>query len=341
MKFLNLFLKNVSECKEITFPHPPVYHGGPGSFQERFEKGLKKRGWKVTYEKNYVDPSVVFVIGGTKKLFWLIGLKLRGKKIIQRLDGLNWQHRVQWPGLREWSKAEARELLVRFIRRFVADVIVYQTNFISNWWVENYGPINKVTFIVKNGVDLNEFNNNVSLNIKKNSYEIVCVEGVVRGEPAFKILDSIKSWKVNVYGMVDNARINYFRKKDFNNIKFFGSIPRKEIPKVLKKGRIFLNLEIIPPCPNSVIEAMSKGLPIISYDTGSMKELIGEGSGLLIPYGSNPWKLENPNTKDLEKTIKKIFSNYNFYSINARNRAEKLFDIDLMVNQYIEIFDRS
>jgi glycosyltransferase involved in cell wall biosynthesis len=338
MKLLNLFLKDVSECKEITFPHPPVSHGGPGSFQERFEKGLKKKGWKVTYQKNYVNPSVVFVIGGTKKLFWLISLKLRGKKIIQRLDGLNWQHRVKWPGLREWFKAEARELLVRFIRRFVANVIVYQTNFISNWWDQNYGPINKKSFIVKNGVDLSEFHN-LDLNNKKKSYEIVCVEGAVRGDPAYHILSSIKSWKVNVYGTADKTRIDLLKKKGLKNINFFGSIPRNEIHKVFKKGSIFLNLEIIPPCPNSVIEAMSRGLPVISYNTGSIKELVGEDSGLLMPYGSNPWKLENPNTKDLEMVIKKVFSNYDYYSINARNRAESLFDLDLVVNKYIQIFE--
>lgn len=326
----------MSKNREVTFLNPPISHGGPGSFQERFEKSLKKKGWNITYKNTYHDPSVIFIIGGTKDLFWLLSLKLKGKNIVQRLDGLNWQHKVKWPGLKIWLKSELREFLVRFVRRFIAQTLVYQTNFISNWWNEKYGPTNKNAFIVRNAVDLNEFNYNSN---SKNDFEIVCVEGSIRGEPAYYILESIKSWRVNVYGDADKNKINYFKKKGLKNIKFFGSIPRKQIPKVLKRGRIFLNLEIIPPCPNSVIEAMAMGLPIVSFDTGSMRELIGEDAGLLIPYVSNPWKLENPSTKDLEKTIKSIFSNYNYYSRNARKRAELFFELETMTDKYIQIFN--
>ena len=143
-----------------------------------------------------------------------------------------------------------------------------------------------------------------------------------------------------VYGNVNDSDRLYLINKGCNNIKLFGSIPRVDIPKVLKKGSIFLNLEIIPPCPNAVIEAMAKGLPIVSYDTGSMRELVGEEAGILIPYESDPWKLEMPNTGNLEEAIRAVFSSYESYSQNARNRAELLFNIDHMVDKYIDVFDQ-
>lgn len=328
------------KLKEVSFPRPPSKQGGPGSFQMRFENELKKRGWIVTYGNKSINPRIVFIIGGTKNILWLMRCKLKGVKIVHRLDGLNWQHRVNWPGIVSWIRSEIRELNVRLIRKYFADSIVYQTNFICNWWGDNYGLLNKKSYIINNAVDLNEFCPDSLKSKKSASNEIICVEGTVRGEPAYHILSAIKSWLVNVYGNASDSGKLYLINKSCNNIKFFGSVPRVDVPKVLKKGGIFLNLEIIPPCPNAVIEAMAKGLPIVSYDTGSMRELVGEGAGILIPYESDPWKLEMPNTGNLEEAIRVVFSSYESYSQNARNRAELLFNIDHMVDKYIDVFDQ-
>jgi len=70
-----------------------------------------------------------------------------------------------------------------------------------------------------------------------------------------------------------------------------------------------------------------------------MRELVGKDAGILIPYKSDPWKLQTPDTENLEKAFKEIFSNYEFYSQNARNRAELLFNIEHMIDKYITVFN--
>ena len=49
------------------------------------------------------------------------------------------------------------------------------------------------------------------------------------------------------------------------------------------------------PCPNSVIEALASGVPVVGYNSGSLKELVGN-AGIILPYtGGDPNKMEGPN----------------------------------------------
>ena len=49
-----------------------------------------------------------------------------------------------------------------------------------------------------------------------------------------------------------------------------------KLKKILKKNKkyIFISLEMKAPCPNSVIEAINHGIPVIGYKQGSMREII-------------------------------------------------------------------
>ena len=128
-------MRNIHKC--IAFPSPPQEHGGPGSFQLRFEDALKKRGWKITYSTQATSQAidVIVVIAGTRRIPWLLSQKLRGVPVIQRLDGLLWQDKFANKGLwRSWMKPFILQSLVAFIYRFLADSVVYQSEFIRQCW---------------------------------------------------------------------------------------------------------------------------------------------------------------------------------------------------------------
>ena len=44
--------------------------------------------------------------------------------------------------------------------------------------------------------------------------------------------------------------------------------------------------------PNSVIEALACGLPVVSFDTGALPELVTPGAGRVVAYGGDPWRLD-------------------------------------------------
>ena len=70
-------------------------------------------------------------------------------------------------------------------------------------------------------------------------------------------------------------------------------------------------MELNPPCPNSLIEAISVGLPCIGFDTGSFKELLGE-TGKSIFYNANVWKLEI-GLSYINEEVEEIIDKYESY----------------------------
>jgi glycosyltransferase involved in cell wall biosynthesis len=88
-------------------------------------------------------------------------------------------------------------------------------------------------------------------------------------------------------------------------------------------------------CPNSVIEAMACGLPVLAFDTGALKELVATDAGRIVPYGGDAWKLDSPNISNLAEGAKEILGNQANFNSGARARAEAQFGLDQMVDAYI------
>lgn len=322
----------------IGFAHKPSSIGGPGSFQKLLEEKLLSENHTIVYagENKKIIPNVVLVIGGTRRLFWLLKLKISGSKIVHRLDGKNWQQSILNDGFLVTCKSRAVNWLISSIKFFLADAVIYQSKFVASIW-DKKNKLKTNHHIIYNSVNIKEFkpvNKNLSNN---SSFSIVCVEGCVNGLPAINILRSIKSYPIEIYGNVSKQIKKSFEKAPQDNIFFNGPVSRSIIKEKLAGLKIFLNLETNPPCPNSVIEALSSGVPIIGFDNGSLNELVGD-AGIILPYGAgNPWRLESPDLEEIENAINKIKNNYTFFSKQARKRAKKIFSHDTMYLKYKKI----
>src|SRR5512145_808742 len=106
---------------------------GVASFRLKFEDGLRARGVDITYKLSQ-PADAILVLAGTKNLLPLWKAHWRGTRIVQRLDGVNWVHRVRWAGLRYTIRAIYGNANLSFIRRRLTDQIIYQSDFIKNWW---------------------------------------------------------------------------------------------------------------------------------------------------------------------------------------------------------------
>lgn len=320
--------------KIIAFPHRPGA-GGPGSFQSRFETELKIAGWKVVYAQDRIKPSVIIVVGGTKQLGWLYKMKKKGVPVIYRLDGINWLHRKTKVTLKKFLLAEYRNFSNKIIHAFLSDHVIYQSDFVKGWWDKKGLKHIKKYSIIHNGVDLNKFTPSKS----KNNISLICVEGTIDYTPyAVKLLNELralinKEIKFKLYGSFENKNsIGELNEA----IEYNGDIPIEEVPQVMSNA-IFLSLDIHPACPNSVIEALSSGCPVVAFNSGALSELVQEGSGIIVDYGSNPWKLEYPRVDLLADAIIKVYNNYIYYSYNARILAEKEYDIKQVFKKYSSI----
>jgi glycosyltransferase involved in cell wall biosynthesis len=120
-------------------------------------------------------------------------------------------------------------------------------------------------------------------------------------------------------------------------VKFLGTIPREQIPTLARSSHLMYCAEVNPPCPNSVIEALACGLPVIGFDSGSLKELVTDEAGRVVPYGGNPWKLETPDISALALSAEEVLTKQDQFRAAARKRAESAFGLDQMVDAYLKV----
>ena len=329
----------------VGFPHPPGA-GGPGSFQFRFESELNRTGWRTAYlSETKVKPDVVVIVGGSRKILRILFLKLRGVPIVYRLDGILWLQRKQWTGLGAFLIKESQNVLCKLTHAFLADYVVYQSRFVCDWWERCGWWKGENSAVIHNGVNLNTFsdsNNSGDAGEHITSRDIVCVEGHVDYSPyAIELVNQLANMlqvngiKIRMYGGFANQQSQTYLS---HLVDYRGSIPRSEVHNVYRNG-IYLSLDVNAACPNTVIEAMSCGLPVVGFDTGALLELVPRECGRVVDYGGDPWALDFPDVESLHSAILEIVSNYSWFSRNARQHAEQQFDVEKVTARYIEVFE--
>ena len=73
-------------------------------------------------------------------------------------------------------------------------------------------------------------------------------------------------------------------------------------------------------CPNSVIEALNHGIPVLGYESGSMREIVDEKFGKLIKVDNN-FKID---PKEVSKQIDIINTNYSDFNKNLKTLIKNL-----------------
>ena len=313
------------------------------SFRLKFEQGLTTRGIDVTYDLS-AKSDAVLVIAGTRFLPDLNRARRRGIRVVQRLDGVNWVQRVKWSGMKYSVRAEYGNFMLSLIRNRFADRVIYQSQFIRKWWEDWYGVANAPSTVIINGVDLSTYTPEGESERPTDRYRMLLLEGsLARGLNsglfhAVSVAEKLSAkypMEVVVAGTVDEATKRNLHSKV--SVKFLGTVPRAEIPKLARSSHLMYCAEVNPPCPNSVIEAMACGLPVIGFDSGALKELVSDDAGCIVPYGANPWKLETPDISALAESAQDVLTKQDQFRAAARMRAESAFGLDQMVDAYLKV----
>jgi glycosyltransferase involved in cell wall biosynthesis len=317
--------------------------GGMASFRLKFEQGLKAHGIDFTYDLDS-NFDALLLIAGTRFLPRLSRVRRRGIRVVQRLDGINWVHRVKWSGVKYTVRAVYGNFMLSLIRNRFTDRVIYQSEFVRRWWEDWYGVADAPASVIINGVDLQTYTPEGEHERPTDKFRMLLLEGsLARGLNsglfhAVSVAEKLSAkypMEVVVAGTVDETT----QRKMQSNIpvRFLGTVPRENIPQLARSSHLMYCAEVNPPCPNSVIEALACGLPVIGFDSGALKELVSDDAGCIVPYGANPWKLETPDVNALAGQAEAVIEKQDQFRAAARRRAEAEFGLDKIVESYVNV----
>ena len=116
-----------------------------------------------------------------------------------------------------------------------------------------------------------------------------------------------------------------------------GVVQAENIPSIDNSAHLLYSSDLNAACPNSVIEAMACGLPVLAFDTGALPELVDGEAGRIVPYGGDSWKLDPPDIEGLVTGAKEIIEDQEHFRLAARALSESKFDLNKMVDAYLEV----
>ena len=321
--------------------------GGMVSFQAKLTAGLEARGFEICYSLSEKPYQSVLVIGGTRDLVGLWHARREGIPVVQRLNGMNWIHRKRRTGLRHHLRSEYGNLLLEFIRTRLASRIVYQSNFSQHWWERVYGYSQIPCSVVYNGVNLDVYTPDGEHQRPDGYIRILMVEGNLGGgyegglDTAVQLVKRLNREdhlpiELMVVGRVSpELQKSWLGRVEFPLI-FSGLVPPQMIPAVDRSAHLLFAADLNAACPNSTIEAMACGLPVIAYDTGALPELVTGDAGRIARYGGDSWELEPPDINGLGVAALEVINDQSRFRSAVRRRALELFGLERMVDGYLE-----
>ena len=224
---------------------------GPWIFASRLSQELQSTGLK--FDENSIN-----------RLSIIQGKPQEGKYNILRLDGLYFTK-----GGRNRSIFEAYKSY---------DHIVFQGEFCRQQY-EAFTGVKKTHSIIRNGVG-NEFFQKQTDLIKTDKPVIVACSRWRRHKRLEEIIEAFSSPELqNVELWVINGKT--FKGAVTDNIKLIGQQPPASLPKILQSATAMIHLSWLDWCPNSVVEGLASGLPVLCSHNGGTKELVKD-DGIVI-----------------------------------------------------------
>ena len=286
------------------------FRKGPWGGGNQFLMALKKQFVNFeAYEENSKKADVI-LFNSHHKLEDCLRIKrnYQGKTIIYRIDGPIFLYRGR--------NRDLDRIILLFNKLFV-DGIIFQSNWCKKQNKKYFGISSKYETIIHNAVDNEIFNKNGKKEFSpQGRIKLIATSWSSnwrKGFEIYKFLDENLDFSKYSMTFVGNSPIG------FKNIVWINPVPSERVAKILKKHDIFIAASRNDPCSNSLIEALSCGLPAVVLNDGGHPELLKEGGELF-----------NGKADVIEK-IEKVVKDYHYYQSKIPE-----FSIEKVAHDYYE-----
>jgi glycosyltransferase involved in cell wall biosynthesis len=228
-----------------------------------------------------------------------------------------------------------------------SDILVYQSKFSKQMQDKFVGTSNKSSAIILNGTPREM--HLPKKNIQTNSVNMVITASFrlhKRLQDAIDLINklnriNLKKYKLHVIGDMDILTKNVVNAKDTSNCIFYGRVKTKELPSLYSRFDLGLSPSLFDPCPNSVVEMIACGLPVISTSESGAAELI-KNKDLLV-YEDTPLcymelqtasKIPKIDLKLWADTVGRVLEDREKYSEFMNQRFEEELNIEITAKKY-------
>jgi glycosyltransferase involved in cell wall biosynthesis len=126
-----------------------------------------------------------------------------------------------------------------------------------------------------------------------------------------------------------------------SSVSFLGPYTQDQAPSIYQAADAYVMTKYLDPCPNTVLEAMSCGLPVLYSASGGVPELVGPEAGVGMPVPEN-WEASahTPAAEAIGEGMVQIASQASKMALAARSRAQAEFEITNWIERHRKVFER-
>ncbi|MEI7597376.1 MAG: methyltransferase domain-containing protein [Bacteroidota bacterium] len=318
----------------ILIANKPTSLGGPSSFIRNLTTYFDANKVDYQFELNNSVDALFVVFNADLALVKQIHEK--GVPIIQRMDGV--YHPLEFLDSYQNHNWVAKDIYLNY-----ADHIVFQSEYSRKQCFSLFGELPKAKYsIIVNGADKNiYFPSNKSKSVKTRFISTGSFRKIDMLEPIIKALDELDGLFDFEYVLIgpvaDNLKYLIEEKK---YIIHYESMNNIEIADELRKSDIFIFSYLNPACPNSVVEAISCGLPIVGFDSGSLSELSFFNIDLLAKVKGGVFQYFSQfDYLLLKEKFVRCVENYDFYR-NISLKYADFYSFDKCGSAYVDVINK-
>ncbi len=305
-------------------------NGGPSNFLKNLKSALEDE--DIANTSYYINPFTSFnIYANVVRNPWK-------KPYFFRVDGIG------------FDKSKTDKEIYDTNREIINGIknargVIYQSKFSKKLAEKTFSYIPKNSEVIINGTNTNIFsadgkNYRKKYNISKDSIVFI-TSSKWRTQKRLKDIFSVfKEFSDNYTGDTYLFVIGFDGESD-NNIINIPHIENNELPAYLRTADIYLFFSWIDSCPNSVVEAISCGLPVICTNIGGTKEIIEITNGGIVVNADPEYNFELvdlnnpplPNHQLLLDAMNKISTNLDSFKkgiddtkINIKYVARKYYN---------------
>jgi len=243
----------------------PPPQGGGNQFLSALKSEFENQGFVVEINRISYTTKICLFNSYNFDFDRLRKLQRTGCKMIHRVDGPLGVYR-QTNLDNDWK--------INKINNELANVTIFQSKYSLNKHKE-FGMKFVNPCVIHNSVDQGIFNRLKKHSFKQNSKVRLITtswsDNINKGFNIYKWLGQNLNWDKYEYTFVGRSPIKLCR------IKIIPPCPSIEVASYLKSHDVFIMASKYESCPNSVIEALACGLPVVYLDSGATSEIVKDG----------------------------------------------------------------